>query len=146
MTEATQVNAAVRTHLGPLGRFLRFEHAHDNGWPDWYYVLRGTAGWVEAKLIPPSGRPPKHFTKSQLMWGEDEVNAGGRWHLLGLRLDGKLREWVVYDTLAARRWFDTTEPCPSFVARGPFPTRELVELLAPRRRTEGAVAHLTVSR
>src|SRR5260221_119961 len=99
MTEATQVNNAIRTYLGPLGLFRRVEHRDDVGWPDWYFRLRGCQGWIEAKLIPASGRKPDHFTLDQLRWAEDEVRYGGAWFLLGLREapGHRHRAWRLYD-------------------------------------------------
>lgn len=134
MTEATQVNVAIRRHLGPLGRFVRLEGAIGQGWPDWHYVLRGASGWIEAKLIPPSGAPPAHLTREQVMWAHEEFMAGGRWTLVGLRLKGREREWLAYGPIAAWNWYEAQAPAePDLRAAGAFPTRELVELLAPRR-------------
>lgn len=107
------------------------------GTPDWYYRMRGAAGWVEAKLIPATGRCPEHFTLEQLMWGEDEVKYGGRWNLLGLR-EGRARqprEWVVFDAAGARDWFEGAALADTAIYRevGPFPTRDIAFLLVPRR-------------
>jgi len=130
MTEATQVNGAIRSHLGPLGLFIRMEHAFDVGVADWYYQLRGAMGWIEAKLIVKSGRRPDHFTREQLMWGEAIVAHGGRWHLLGLR---DPQTWVLYDAYQARAWFDNKENKPLVSYNGSFPTRLIALALAPRR-------------
>lgn len=130
MTEATQVDAAVRRHLGPLGRFRRVTHAVDPGWPDFYYVVRGTSGWLEDKLIPPSLRCPAKFTLDQLLWAEEEIAAGGRWHLLGL--ETRSRTWYLLNARQAREWFDGGGLTAAVVARGTFPTREIALALAPR--------------
>ena len=130
MTEATQVNGAVRHHLGPYGRFVRVEDAFTVGVPDWYYRCRGSSGWLEAKLVPRSGRCPPAFTREQLMWGEAEATAGGSWFLLGLR---DPRVWLLYDAARAREWFDRVGNRPLLELTGKFPTREVLDLIAPRR-------------
>ena len=130
MTEASQVNAAIRHNLGPLGRFQRVEHAIEVGWPDWRYLCRGSTGWIEAKLIPKSGRCPPAFTLDQLLWGEDEVKHGGRWYLFGLRAP---RTWVLYDAPRARAWFNGLMPRPLLELVGPFPTKAVLDIIAPRR-------------
>lgn len=135
MTEANQVNGAIRAHLGPLGLFRRCEHAYDVGWPDWWYALRGTSGWIEAKLIPATGQCPDHFTLDQIFWAEKTVAHGVPWFLLGLRAP---RSWVLYDVGSARKWFDGIENLPIFDIPGKFPTAEVVRVIAPRplsRRT-----------
>lgn len=135
MTEASQVNAAIRTHLGPLGLFRRVEHAYEVGWADWYFRLRGCSGWIEAKLIPPNGRPPKHFTLEQLTWGEEEIRHGGSWFLLGLREGRRVRSWMLYDVRGAREWFEGSEVGrPLIDVQGRFPTTEIVRVIAPRPR------------
>lgn len=131
MTEATQVNGAVRTHLGIYGRFKRMEHAIEVGWPDWHYTLRGASGWIEAKLIARNGKCPRSFTREQLMWGEAEVEAGGRWFLLGLR---EPRWWLLYDAPGARAWFDGGSNRPVVEVEGRFPTAEIIRTL---RRPDG---------
>lgn len=128
MTERNQVDGAVSAHLGPLGRFVRIDSAFAAGVPDWHYVLRGTSGWIESKLVPRSGRRPDHFTREQLLWGEAEVAAGGRWFLLALR---EPRIWLLYDALGARAWFDGTGNRPIVESPGRFPTREIVRAIAP---------------
>jgi hypothetical protein len=131
VTEANQVDAAVRRHLGPLGRFKRVTHATEPGWPDWHYVCRGQQGWLEDKLIPPSCRCPGTFTLDQLIWGEAEAAAGGRWHLLGL--EPRSRTWLLFNAHQARRWYDGLDHDLTVEATGLFPTKELVLALAPRR-------------
>jgi hypothetical protein len=128
MTESNQVNRALREHLGPFGRMLRVEHRLEIGWPDWHYTLRGVSGWIEAKLFPRSGRAPEAFTLDQLIWGEEEIRAGGRWTLLGRRGD----EWVAYDAPGARALFDGRSNAPLFALPGPFPVRAALDVLAPR--------------
>lgn len=135
MTEANQVNGAVRANLGPLGRFVRVESSIDAGIPDFYYRLRGIAGWLECKLIPPSGRAPKHFTLDQLLWGEEEVRYGGRWFFLGLR---EPRTWLVYDVKGARSWLEQTRNEPVLEIAGRFPTKEITLILAPRKPKDHA--------
>ena len=133
MTEISQINSIVRRHLAPLGRFIRMESSIIVGLPDWYYVLRGQSGWIEAKLVPPSKRCPSHFTLDQILWGEAEVAAGGRWHLLGL--EPRTRAWMLFDVGQARAWFDGENHDLVAEATGPFPTREIALALAPRRHT-----------
>ena len=132
MTEATQVDDAVRRHLGPLGHFKRVTHATEAGWPDFHFVLRGQQGWLEDKLIPPSRRCPSTFTLDQLRWGEAEVAAGGSWHLLGL--EPRTRTWMLFNVVQAGMWFAGRDGYGLVVeATGVFPTKELVLALAPRR-------------
>lgn len=131
MTEATQVNAVIRRYLGPYGRFIRVEMAITVGVPDWYYRCRGSGGWIEAKLIPKSGRCPATFTRDQLMWGEAETQAGGRWYLLGLR---EPRTWVLYDAKRAREWFEGIDPTPLLTIDGVFQARDVLDVIAPRNR------------
>lgn len=131
MTEATQVNHVIRRDLGPYGRFLRVEHSIETDWPDWFYRCRGTAGWIEAKIIHKSGRCPRHFTRGQLMWGEEEARTGGSWYLLGLR---EPRTWLLYNAAGAREWFDGIANRPLLELPGRFPTREIIEIIAPRPR------------
>ena len=139
MTEATQVNAAIRTHLGPLGRFQRVEHAIEVGWPDWRYLCRGVQGWIEAKLIPRSGRCPETFTLDQLRWGEEEVRWGGAWFLLGLRAP---RTWVLYDAMGARGWFDRRSNAePLLEVAGPFPRDAVLHLLTRHYGDPSGVAN-----
>ncbi len=131
MTEANQVDAAVRRHLGHLGRWQRMTHATEPGWPDWRYIMRGQQGWLEDKLIPPSRRCPATFTRDQILWGEAEIAAGGRWHLLGL--EPRTRTWMLFNAAQARRWFDDLDHDLVVEAVGLFPTKALVLALAPRR-------------
>lgn len=128
MTEATQVDAAVRRNLGPLGRWKRVTHP-EPGWPDWAWTMRGKSGWVEDKLIPPSRRCPPKFTLDQLVWAEDEARAGGSWHLLGL--EPQSRTWFLLTVGQAREWFDGGELTALVIARGVFPTKEIALTLAP---------------
>lgn len=128
MTEARQINDAVRHHLGPLGRWKRIECSIEPGVPDWYYRLRGVAGWLEAKLVPESRKCPPAFTLEQLLWAEDEVRFGGLWHLLGLTPS---RTWLLLDVRGARSWYEGAPAEAVFAARGAFPTVELHRRLAP---------------
>lgn len=105
--------------------------ATDAGVPDWYYVLRGTPGWLEDKLIPPSRRCPDTFTREQLMWGEAEVAAGGRWHLLGL--EPRTRTWLLFNAAQARAWFDGEDYDLTVEATGLFPTKAIALALVPRQ-------------
>ena len=132
MTEATQVDDAVRRHLGPLGHFKRVTHATEAGWPDWCYTMRGISGWLEDKLIPPSRRCPSLFTLDQLLWGEAEVAAGGRWHLLGL--EPRTRTWLLFNAQQARAWFDGLNHDYMVEAAGPFPMKAIALALAPRSK------------
>ena len=131
MTEANQIDAAVRHHLGPLGRWVRMPPGFEGGVPDWHWTMRGRSGWLEDKLVPASRRCPGTFTREQLMWAEAEVAAGGRWHLLGL--EPRTRTWMLFDVGQARAWFDDRDHDLVLEATGPFPTREIALALAPRR-------------
>jgi len=131
VTESNQVNAIIRKHLGPMGHFVRIESMTELGIPDWNYAFRGSEGWLEAKLIPPSRRCPETVTRYQIMWGERRVAAGGRWHLLGL--EPRTRTWMLFDVGQARAWFDGLDHDLVIEAIGPFPTREIALALAPRR-------------
>ena len=134
MTEANQVDAAVRRHLGPLGRWIRMQSAIDAGVPDWHYTMLrgGVSGWLEDKLIPPSRRCPGTVTLDQILWGEAEVAAGGRWHLLGL--EPRTRTWLLMTSGQARAWFDGGPLAAVIESTGRFPTREIALALAPRRQ------------
>jgi hypothetical protein len=131
MTEVNQVDAAVRRHLGPLGRFKRVTHATEAGWPDWHWAMRGRSGWLEDKLIPPSRRCPGAFTLDQITWGEEEVRAGGSWHLLGL--EPRTRTWLLVTVGHARIWFDGGPLNAEVEETGVFPTKAIALALAPRR-------------
>jgi hypothetical protein len=133
VTERNQVNVTARRFYKPYGRWERLESRIGVGWPDQYYVLRGVSGWVESKLIPASGARPKEFTLDQLIWGELEVAAGGRWHLLGLR-QSEPAEWWLLDPVLARLWYEG-EPCEPLVRiSGRFPLRETLDYLAPLKK------------
>jgi hypothetical protein len=102
--------------------------------PDHYWikkagVLRGISGWIESKLIPSSGMAPSHFTLEQLMWGEEEVACGGKWHLLGL-VESRPARWVLYDVYLARMWREGIVNEPLFAISGRFPTREIITELS----------------
>lgn len=125
MTEATQVNEAIRRNLGPLGRFRRVEHAIDAGWPDWYYRTRVNlaSGWIEAKLLEPGGWPRK-LTLAQVAWAEEETTYGGRCFLLALQ--PRNRAWFLYDPAGARALYERRVDVPPLVtALGAFPTKEI---------------------
>lgn len=132
MTERNQVNEMVKRHLGPLGRFVRIENPINPGTPDWHYVLRGVSGWLEDKLIPPSRRCPGAFTLDQLLWGEAETAARGRWHLLGL--EPRTRTWMLFDAAQARAWYENRDHDLVVEETGPFPTKAIAQALAPWRR------------
>jgi len=120
VTERNQVNAVARKHLAPYGLWRRCEHSFEAGWADCYYVLCGRQGWLECKLIP--GAP---FTIEQLLWGEQEVAAGGRWHLLAKRAD----EWLLLNVMQARLWYETGMLTGVVQERGKFPTRTILKEL-----------------
>lgn len=127
MTEARQVHEPARRALAPFGRFLRVDNPLTPGGADTYYILRQVPGWIEEKVVPPSGRCPDHFTREQLLWGEAEVRAGGRWYLLA-RCGP---EWWLMDVGAARRWFEGGEAEPMLRAAGAFPTKQVLDVIAP---------------
>jgi hypothetical protein len=130
MTEASQVRSAINT-LSVYGVVIPISDRVGSGVPDHHYVLRRVAGWLEAKVIPPSGGCPAHFTREQLMWGEDYVAAGGLWHLLGL-VERKPPLWRLYDTIGARAWFEgATNDLWLLNLSGPFPTRQVLDCIAP---------------
>lgn len=135
MTEASQVNGAIGRHLGPLGHVRRVEHKLAVGWPDWYYRVRGVAGWIEAKLLTAGARCP--VSRDQVMWGEAEAAAGGLWHCLGL-LERPGREWVLLDVRSARAYLDGAPLRASGAAflGAAFPTTELVRALVPADRRQ----------
>src|SRR5271165_2976380 len=128
MTEANQVHSVASHHLTPYGRWDRVDNPLQPGWPDVYYNFWGCTGWVEEKLIPPSGKCPGHFTLEQLLWGEREVALGGRWFLLS-RCGAR---WRLYDAAGARAWFDGIANPWLFDLGGKFPVREILDRLAPR--------------
>lgn len=133
MTEANQIDAAVRTHLGPYGHWVRIPPGFEAGLPDWHYTMLrgGISGWIEDKLIPASRRCPALFTIDQLLWGEAEVAAGGRWHLLGL--EPRTRTWMLFNAAQARAWFEDRDHDLVVETTGSFPTREIALALAPRK-------------
>jgi hypothetical protein len=128
MSEASQVNAAVRENLGHLGLWRRMEHSIEAGWADWYYIMRRRHGWLECKLAPANGKPPAHLTIDQLLWAEEELRWGGRWHLLALR---QPRTWLLYDFDAACHWHAGTANQPILEVMGDFPVKEIISCLAP---------------
>lgn len=123
----------ARTYLSPYGRLVRIENQIGSGTPDLFYTLRKISGWLELKLLPESGAVPDHFTREQLMWGQAEAAAGGRWHMLGR----SGAAWVLYDAPRARRWFDGEANDPIFAVTGRFPLREVLDELAPLRAHTG---------
>lgn len=130
MTEKRQVNHTARRYLAPYGRWTRIENRVGDGTPDQHYTLRAVSGWVESKLIPASGACPAEFTRDQLMWGEAETAAGGKWFLLGLRLSAPA-EWWLLDAPTARAWFEGRPFEPLVRVSGRFPLREILDRLAP---------------
>ena len=136
MTEASQVRRQLRSHLGDYLRLVSFSEpqlVRRTGVPDHYWIgkvgaLRGVSGWIESKLIQPSGVAPVHFTLDQLVWGEHEASFGGRWHLLGL-VESKPARWVLYDPMRARLWREGVTNEPLFSISGRFPTREILTVL-----------------
>jgi hypothetical protein len=137
MTEASQVRARLRRHLSPYLRLIALSEGHaitEKGLPDHYWRsrLHDMSGWIESKLIPANGNPPTHFTLDQLMWGEDEVAAGGQWHLFGLVMSKPAR-WVLYDAPGARLWFDHVSNDPLIAISGRFPTKEILSCITGRR-------------
>jgi len=145
VTEASQVRAALRRHLGPHLRLVPFSEpqaVRRTGVPDHYWIgkagaLRGVSGWIESKLIPANGAAPEHFTLEQEMWGREEVAAGGRWHLLGL-VESRPARWVLYDAPRGRAWREGIANDPLLAVSGRFPTREILRefggALAERER------------
>lgn len=127
MTEAAQVHKVAYRYMAPFGRMVRVENRLLVGTPDAYYVLRRISGWLEEKIVPKSGRPPKHFTLDQILWGEDEVRSGGRWYLLA-RCEA---EWWLMDIVQARKWWAGEPAAPSVRMTGRFPTREILDIIAP---------------
>ena len=133
MTETNEVWRTMRRMVAPYGRFKRIENRCEIGTPDVNYTLLhpfGLQGWVELKLFPKNGNPPPHLTLDQIIWGENEVRVGGRWHLFG-RCD---KHWRLYDTAGARRLFERKAPDPIFNISGRFPLTELLQVLGDRRQ------------
>lgn len=133
MTERNQVHAVARKYLAPFGRFERVDTPLADGWPDVYYNLRRVSGWIEEKIVEPSGRCPDHLTLEQVMWGEAEVRAGGRWYLLA-RCGST---WWLMTAAACRVWREGGPAEPIFAIRGRFPTREILDVIAPLAPLEG---------
>jgi len=82
---------------------------------------------MELKLFDKIGTPPPHFTREQIMWGEDEAKYGGPWHLFG-RCEST---WVMYDVVEARKLFERQSSCPLFQLSGRFPMREFIRAITP---------------
>lgn len=132
--EADLVWHVARKYLRHYGRWKRIENPMTTGFPDLNYTLlvpRGQQGWMELKLFDVIGRAPPHFTREQIMWGEEEVKYGGAWHLFGRC--GPI--WVMYDVVEARKLFEREESCPLFQLSGRFPVRELLHAITPRPAT-----------
>lgn len=125
LTEFNQICRIVSRSLSPYGRIIRIQDSVASGIPDFYYLLRGTSGWLECKLLPANGRCPAHFTLEQLMWGEEETAKGGHWFLLGLR-DGT---WLLYDAAGARAFKDGEKSWTRLSRTGPFPVLDLLKVL-----------------
>ncbi len=139
MTETNQVHDVAKRHLAPYGRWDRVDNAAHLGWPDVDYTLFGVHGYCEEKIIPASGRCPDHFTLEQLMWGEREVALGGRWFLLGRQAmaHNRIATWILYDAPGARVWFEGDAERWLFRTIGDFPTRQVLDRLAPRELRRG---------
>lgn len=133
MTEANEVWRVTRQHVRRYGRFKRIESRTEGGIPDLNYTLlapRGYQGWMELKLFSPIGVAPKHLTLDQIVWGEEEVKAGGNWHLFGRGAlpneNRHVRFWVLYTIAEARKLYDGVPSSPVFQISGRFPLRELL--------------------
>jgi hypothetical protein len=127
MTESRQVHAVARRYLAPFGRYERVDNRLGVGWPDAYYLLRGVSGWIEEKILPPSGNPPGHLTLEQIRWGLAETAAGGRWYLLGRRG----AEWRLYSAAGAAAWHGGGPDGALLSVTGRFPLREVLDEIAP---------------
>ena len=125
MTEINQVCRVVSRKLSPYGRIIRIKDSVAIGIPDYYYLIKGVSGWIECKLLPPSGSCPTHFTKEQLLWGEAEAEKGGRWFLLGKRGP----EWLLFDAVGARCFHNGEKAWARLSQIGPFPTRNIIKTL-----------------
>lgn len=128
--EADLVWHVMRKYVWPYARWKRVENPMTSGFPDLNYTMlvpRGHQGWMELKLFDVIGRPPPHFTREQIMWGEEEDRYGGPWHLFG-RCGST---WLLYDVVEARKLFERQESCPLLKLSGRFPTRELLRVLNP---------------
>lgn len=130
MTEASTVWAPCRKYVTPYGRWKRIENGLSNvkGVPDVSYTLlrpRGYQGWIELKLFDEIGKCPQHFTRDQILWGEEEVRFGGSWHLFGRCA----MVWIIYDAAEARKLFDGEVSSPIFQIQGRFPLQELFRAL-----------------
>jgi len=129
VTERNQVWRAARPHLAPYGHFVRIESSTDVGIPDLFYTVGGHSGWIENKMFSHEGRAPSHLTLEQILWGEEEVRAGGSWHLFG-KCDNI---WLLYDVYNARILLEGGTPSPTFRVVGGFPLQELLGvIIAPR--------------
>ena len=123
--ESRLVWGTMRKYVWPYGRWKRIENAVEKGCPDINYTLTvppGRQGWMELKIFSRLGIPPPHFTREQIMWGEEEVRHGGTWHLFGRC--GTC--WLLYDVVEARKLFERKESCPLLKVSGRFPLRELM--------------------
>lgn len=136
MTERRQIWHPMRSAISVYGHFTRIESQTGLGIPDVAYtirgrsghanVVRGHSGWIENKLFEREGRAPTHLTLEQVIWAEEEVRAGGAWHLLGRCGPA----WLLYDAAGARALLEGDTPLPIFRTTGPFPLKELLHVLA----------------
>ena len=137
MTERNQVHHIARKYLSPFGRLVRFENSLVAGTPDLYYLLRGVSGWLEEKMVEPSGILPKHLTLEQIMWGEAEVRNGGRWHLLARCGPA----WWLMDARGCRSWYQGAPATPLIAITGRFPVKEILDIIAPLRPKDERYDH-----
>ena len=132
MTEISEVWDNLRKQIGIYGHFTRIESPTIAGIPDVAYTLFGCSGWVENKLFGRMGVCPDHLTLEQVLWGEAEVRAGGRWFLFGRNKEF----WLLYDIRGARALL-TGEPSFPLIQTFKFPLQVLLETLAPpEKRTK----------
>ena len=127
MSEISQVWNPLRNNLGVYGHFTRIESPTISGIPDVAYTLFSCSGWIENKLFEHHDKCPSHLTLEQVLWGEAEIKAGGRWFLLGI-CNGI---WLLYDIVGARTLLKGERPLPLIQYQGSFPTRRILEILAP---------------
>jgi hypothetical protein len=136
LSEISRVWVPLRDHLSIYGQLTRIESPIEAGVADVDYTLLGCSGWIENKLFEANeDRRPRHLTRYQIEWGEAKVRAGGRWFLFGR----SIAAWLLYDVRGARRLLEGGGSSPLLKTSGEFPTRPLLEILAPiseRRRSE----------
>lgn len=137
MTGEANLWSYVRRNLGPYGRLKRIENRIDKGTPDVAYTIKGVSGWIELKHVPlaPARATTTikipHLTMEQVLWLNDERDAGGRaWCLLQVERKYFLLDPGIVKTLYEAGFTDAVLPLAAAVFWiQPFPVAAVVKAL-----------------